>query len=147
MQKYLVLTGSILLFSCSKKTETIKTYHIPMLALRGVTLFPQTLFHFDVGRQKSVKALEQAMTSRQRIFLVTQTRNCLSVYHLNPLDERRVSNAFRWRLPTATAIRKRPILRSAAPFARVARKPSSLAPGAYAGASRFRRGRRPGGAC
>lgn len=54
------------------KTETIKTYHIPMLALRGVTLFPQTLFHFDVGRQKSVKALEQAMTSRQRIFLVTQ---------------------------------------------------------------------------
>lgn len=54
------------------KKEVIKTYHIPTLALRGVTLFPQTLFHFDVGRQKSVKALEQAMTSRQRIFLVTQ---------------------------------------------------------------------------
>ncbi|ODU55972.1 MAG: endopeptidase La, partial [Clostridium sp. SCN 57-10] len=54
------------------KNEVIKTYHIPTLALRGVTLFPQTLFHFDVGRQKSVKALEQAMTSRQRIFLVTQ---------------------------------------------------------------------------
>ncbi len=49
-----------------------KTYHIPMLALRGITIFPNVLFHFDVGRAKSVKALEQSMAGGQRIFLVTQ---------------------------------------------------------------------------
>ena len=34
---------------------------IPTLALRGITVFPGALFHFDVGRQKSIQALEQAM--------------------------------------------------------------------------------------
>ena len=55
----------------SKLNET-KTYHIPTLALRGVTIFPNVLFHFDVGRLKSMRALEQAMSGGQRIFLVTQ---------------------------------------------------------------------------
>ncbi len=54
------------------KINETKTYHIPTLALRGVTIFPNVLFHFDVGRVKSVKALEQAMTGGQRVFLVTQ---------------------------------------------------------------------------
>lgn len=45
---------------------------IPTLALRGITVFPGALFHFDVGRQKSIQALEQAMQSGQRIFLITQ---------------------------------------------------------------------------
>ena len=56
----------------STKIDEIKTYHIPTLALRGVTIFPNVLFHFDVGRIKSVKALEQAMAGGQRVFLVTQ---------------------------------------------------------------------------
>lgn len=55
----------------AKLNET-KTYHIPTLALRGVTIFPNMLFHFDVGRLKSMRALEQAMSGGQRIFLVTQ---------------------------------------------------------------------------
>lgn len=54
------------------KTNETKSYHIPTLALRGVTIFPNVLFHFDVGRIKSVKALEQAMSGGQRVFLVTQ---------------------------------------------------------------------------
>ena len=45
---------------------------IPTLALRGITVFPGALFHFDVGRQKSIQALEQAMNGGQRIFLITQ---------------------------------------------------------------------------
>ena len=45
---------------------------VPTLALRGITVFPGALFHFDVGRQKSIQALEQAMNGGQRIFLVTQ---------------------------------------------------------------------------
>lgn len=46
--------------------------HIPALALRGMTVFPGALFHFDVGRKKSMKALESAMAGDQKIFLVTQ---------------------------------------------------------------------------
>ncbi len=45
---------------------------VPTLALRGITVFPGTLFHFDVGRQKSIEAMEYAMANGQRIFLVTQ---------------------------------------------------------------------------
>jgi len=46
--------------------------HVPTLALRGITVFPGALFHFDVGRQKSIRAMEYAMANGQRIFLVTQ---------------------------------------------------------------------------
>lgn len=45
---------------------------LPVLALRGLTVFPQMTTHFDVGREKSIKALEHAMENQQRIFLVTQ---------------------------------------------------------------------------
>ena len=45
---------------------------VPTLALRGITVFPGALFHFDVGRQKSIHAMEYAMANGQRIFLVTQ---------------------------------------------------------------------------
>ena len=45
---------------------------MPILALRGLTVFPKQMLHFDVGREKSVKALELAMKGDQRIFLVTQ---------------------------------------------------------------------------
>ncbi len=45
---------------------------VPTLALRGITVFPGALFHFDVGRQKSIRSMEYAMANGQRIFLVTQ---------------------------------------------------------------------------
>ncbi|MDR0382273.1 MAG: LON peptidase substrate-binding domain-containing protein, partial [Oscillospiraceae bacterium] len=45
---------------------------MPLLALRGITVFPQMLIHFDVGREKSVRSLESALTSGQLIFLVSQ---------------------------------------------------------------------------
>ena len=45
---------------------------MPVLPLRGLTVFPRQLVHFDVGREKSVKALEVAMKGDQRVFLVTQ---------------------------------------------------------------------------
>ena len=34
---------------------------MPLLALRGLTVFPRMLIHFDVGRVKSIRALERAM--------------------------------------------------------------------------------------
>lgn len=45
---------------------------LPMLALRGLVCFPETVIHFDVGRLKSVAALNMAMERDQRIFLVAQ---------------------------------------------------------------------------
>ena len=52
-----------------KKKTTIA---MPVLALRGLMVFPHMVLHFDVGRAKSVAALEQAMMDDQQIFLVAQ---------------------------------------------------------------------------
>mgnify|MGYP000937813024 FL=1 len=45
---------------------------LPLLSLRGLTIFPYMMLHFDVGRPKSIAALEAAMVDNQEIFLVTQ---------------------------------------------------------------------------
>ena len=44
----------------------------PMIPLRGMTVFPNMVLHFDLGREKSIAALEQAMMTNQHIFLVAQ---------------------------------------------------------------------------
>ena len=38
---------------------------MPVLALRGLTIFPNMLLHFDVGREASVKAVEEAMAANK----------------------------------------------------------------------------------
>ena len=48
------------------------TLNIPVLALRGLTVFPHMTMTFDVERRISIAALERAMESDQDIFLVTQ---------------------------------------------------------------------------
>lgn len=45
---------------------------LPLLPLRGLTVFPFMTLYFDVGREKSIKALEEAMINDQLIFLVAQ---------------------------------------------------------------------------
>ena len=50
----------------------ILSERMPVLALRGLTVFPKATMHFDVGREKSIRALDKAMAFEQRIFLVTQ---------------------------------------------------------------------------
>ncbi len=45
---------------------------IPAVALRGMTILPGMVAHFDVSREKSVKAVEEAMMGDQNIFLITQ---------------------------------------------------------------------------
>ena len=45
---------------------------LPVLALRGMMVFPHMALHFDVGRPRSVAALEKAMVGDQQIFLVAQ---------------------------------------------------------------------------
>lgn len=45
---------------------------MPAVALRGMTILPQMIIHFDLSRGKSIAAVEQAMVESQRLFLVTQ---------------------------------------------------------------------------
>lgn len=45
---------------------------LPSIALRGTTILPGMIVHFDVSRERSVKAIEAAMLHDQKIFLVTQ---------------------------------------------------------------------------
>lgn len=45
---------------------------LPVIPLRGVNIFPHMVLHFDVGREKSVAAVEEAMSTDQKIFLVAQ---------------------------------------------------------------------------
>ena len=48
----------------------VKEY--PMIPLRGLTVFPNMVLHFDIGREKSINALEKAMIMNQHIFLSSQ---------------------------------------------------------------------------
>ncbi len=52
--------------------EELKTMNIPVLALRGLTVFPHMSLTFDVERRISIAALERAMEADQDVFLVTQ---------------------------------------------------------------------------
>ena len=49
-----------------------ETAALPMIPLRGLHIFPNMVLHFDVGREKSVRALETAMVTNQKIFLTSQ---------------------------------------------------------------------------
>ena len=51
-------------------SELIK--NIPAIALRGMTVLPSMIVHFDISRERSVKAVENAMQADQKIFLITQ---------------------------------------------------------------------------
>ncbi len=44
----------------------------PCIPLRGLTIFPQTIMHFDIGREKSIKALEYAMKNGKELFVTSQ---------------------------------------------------------------------------
>lgn len=55
-----------------KAKKVSKKQILPLLPLRGLTIFPYMILHFDVGRSISIKALEEAMINNQLIFLVAQ---------------------------------------------------------------------------
>ena len=49
-----------------------KIIELPLLPLRGIILFPGMVLHFDVGRPRSIAALEQSLNTDQKIFLLAQ---------------------------------------------------------------------------
>ncbi len=62
--------------------EMIKV--LPTIALRGTTILPDMIVHFDISREKSVRAVEEAMLQDQTVFLLTQKE--LSVENPGPQD-------------------------------------------------------------
>ncbi|WP_255547779.1 endopeptidase La [Crassaminicella indica] len=50
----------------------MKKRELPLIPLRGLSIFPYMVLHFDVGREKSINALEEAMVNNQLVFLTTQ---------------------------------------------------------------------------
>ena len=51
---------------------TEKKYTVPMVALRGLTVMPNMVIHFDLSREMSIKAVEQALNEGQKVLLVAQ---------------------------------------------------------------------------
>ena len=49
-----------------------ETIELPMIPLRGLSVFPNMVLHFDIGREKSINALEKAMVNNQFVFLASQ---------------------------------------------------------------------------
>ena len=54
------------------QTTQHKCLSLPMMALRGLVVFPEMVLHFDAGRKKSIEALTAAMADDQTIFLAAQ---------------------------------------------------------------------------
>ena len=55
------------------KTDTnIDYFHLPTVALRGLVIFPDSVVHFDVGREKSINAINEAMKGNRLVYLVPQ---------------------------------------------------------------------------
>lgn len=65
--------------------KIIKRQMFPLLTLRGITVFPYMTMHLDVGRSKSVKAIEEAINQHQLVFLVTQVDASVEVPTLSDL--------------------------------------------------------------
>ena len=52
--------------------EITETKRMPMIAMRGIVLFPNMILHFDVGRKISIAALEEVMKGDRTVFLSAQ---------------------------------------------------------------------------
>lgn len=54
------------------RQEIDRTIYMPMVPLRGVVVFPATVMHLDIGRKRSVRAIDTAMKEDRRVFLAAQ---------------------------------------------------------------------------
>src|SRR5699024_11532117 len=50
----------------------INTLTLPVIPMRGMWIFPHTVIHFDVGREKSINALDKALLDNSLVFLTSQ---------------------------------------------------------------------------
>ena len=66
---FITLTGGE---KMAAEKEITETKRMPMIAMRGIVLFPNMILHFDVGRKKSIAALEEVMKGDRTVFLSAQ---------------------------------------------------------------------------
>ncbi len=50
-----------------KTDNNIDYFHLPTVALRGLVIFPDSVVHFDVGREKSINAINEAMKGNRLV--------------------------------------------------------------------------------
>ena len=81
-------------------SEAYQIGNMPVLALRGITVFPEQTVHFDIGRQKSLKAIEAAIKKDSNLMLVPQ-KNIMN-------DDPDLSGLF----PIGTVVKIKQILRA-----------------------------------
>ena len=55
-----------------ERKKTTPTEKLPTVPLRGTVAFPHMIMHFDVAREMSVKAVEEALRTDRKLFLVAQ---------------------------------------------------------------------------
>ena len=78
---------------CDKITETVQFAILPVIPLRGMTILPDIIIHFDLNREKSIQALEYAMTGGGRLFLAAQKDTGIEdpgeeeIYHIGTICE------------------------------------------------------------
>lgn len=63
----------------NKDAQIRQLLTMPIIPLRGMTILPNTVIHFDLNREKSIQALEYAMIKGGKIFLVTQRESSVDV--------------------------------------------------------------------
>ena len=56
----------------NKKNYTVSETVLPVIPLRGLWMFPHMVMHFDVGRLKSINALETALLNHSQLFVTSQ---------------------------------------------------------------------------
>ena len=64
--------------------------HLPAIALRGLVVFPNNLLHFEVGRDKSIAAVEWAVRNKSEVFLIAQK----SPTYMKPLRKKFLGGLF-----------------------------------------------------
>ena len=62
--------------------EQFQSGTLPVLALRGIVIYPQQTVHFDIGRVKSALALEKAMKNDQYLMLIPQLKEYINMSNL-----------------------------------------------------------------
>ena len=62
---------------------------LPAIALRGLVVFPGNIIHFEVGRKKSIAAIEWAMNNNNAVFVNNVIRPLIYILTVNALNRRR----------------------------------------------------------
>jgi ATP-dependent Lon protease len=67
-----------------EKRTPVQNAKMPMIALRGLVLFPKMVLHFDIGRDRSIQALNEAVENNARRVFLTAQQDITTTIHRRP---------------------------------------------------------------